>query len=116
MKQIKSKSELIHARLNELKIREQAVKNYVPLEIHNRVKQKLYDILKRHQDFRSMLSTNWQGNFLANNSPTEFLKSYIIESQVQETPQKNNKKIVIPVLCIFFPFIFIQIWLIPIGS
>ncbi len=85
--------------MNELKIREQAAKNSVPLEIHNRVKQKLYDILKKHQDFRSMLSSNWQGSY--SSGPNEFLKSYIIESQIHDAPQKTNRKIVLPV-CIGF--------------
>ena len=43
-----------------MKIKEQTFKDFVPLEIHNKVKKQLNDIVKRHSDFRSLLTVNNQ--------------------------------------------------------
>lgn len=62
MKKIKNKTELLNAKLREFKIKEQALKDCVPLEIHNKVKKQLQDLLKRHQDFRNVLVFNQPNN------------------------------------------------------
>jgi hypothetical protein len=62
MKKIKNKTELLNAKLREFKIKEQALKDCVPLELHNKVKKQLQDLLKRHKDFRSMLVFNQPNN------------------------------------------------------
>ncbi len=61
-KKIKNKTELLNAKLREFKIKEQALKDCVPLEIHNKVKKQLHDLLKRHQDFRNVLVFNQPNN------------------------------------------------------
>ena len=71
MKKIKNKTELLNAKLREFKIKEQALKDCVPLEMHNKVKKQLQDLLKRHQDFRNVLvQPNSNGLVIPKSQPT----------------------------------------------
>lgn len=58
MKKIKTKSELLNARIKEFKLKEQQLSSNVPLETYNKVKQQLNNLLRRQQEFRDVLAMN----------------------------------------------------------
>lgn len=59
---IKTKTELLNAKIKEFKIKEQVLKDSVPLEVHNKVKSQLNSILRRHQEFKDMLTVYQVGD------------------------------------------------------
>ena len=83
MKKIKNKTELLNAKLREFKIKEQALKDCVPLEMHNKVKKQLQDLLKRHQDFRNVLVFNQPNNNSVKVQPQQM-------NLMQSAPIYNN--------------------------
>ncbi|CAF1114562.1 unnamed protein product [Adineta ricciae] len=52
------KSQLIEAKLNEIKQKEQSLQNVVSLQTHNQVKRQLAQLLKKHAQFQTVLDTN----------------------------------------------------------
>ncbi|CAF4780906.1 unnamed protein product, partial [Rotaria sp. Silwood2] len=52
------KSQLIEAKLNEIKQKELSLQNVVSLQTHNRVKRQLSQLLKKHTQFQTLLDAN----------------------------------------------------------
>ncbi|UJR07569.1 hypothetical protein I4U23_011856 [Adineta vaga] len=52
------KSQLIEAKLNEIKQKELSLQNVVSLQTHNQVKRQLAQLLKKHAQFQTILDTN----------------------------------------------------------
>ncbi|CAF1452548.1 unnamed protein product [Rotaria sordida] len=52
------KSQLIEAKLNEIKQKELSLQNVVSVQTHNRVKRQLSQLLKKHSQFQTLLDTN----------------------------------------------------------
>jgi chromosome segregation ATPase len=59
---IKSKTELLNAKIKEFKIKEQVLKESVPLEVHNKVKAQLNSIIRRHKEFKDVLGVYQLGD------------------------------------------------------
>ncbi|CAF1558590.1 unnamed protein product [Adineta ricciae] len=57
-KKLVEKSQLIEAKLNEIKQKEQSLQNVVSLQTHNQVKRQLAQLLKKHAQFQTVLDTN----------------------------------------------------------
>ncbi|CAF1154833.1 unnamed protein product [Rotaria sp. Silwood1] len=52
------KSQLIEAKLNEIKQKELSLQNVVSLQTHNRVKRQLSQLLKKHAQFQTLIDAN----------------------------------------------------------
>lgn len=99
MKKIKNKTELLNAKLRELKIKEQAIKDFVPLEVHNRVKKQLQDLLKRHQEFRNVLTINQPNDYQNKQEQQQMslitfptIAPAIINQESKYVPSEYNKE------------------------
>lgn len=55
---LKDRANLYSAKVEELEIEREALKKSVPLTAHAEMKKKLRDLMRRHQDFRSLLLTS----------------------------------------------------------
>ena len=66
-KAIKLKAEALNGKVKELKLKEQNMKNLVPVEEYNKLKLHLKSIANRHQAFSKMIF-NGDANFNPNNT------------------------------------------------